>query len=229
VKPPSRGLYTPILVLLLGACASQRSRASLTIAIDPGHPSETSNGSEVQHGTTEVHVAWDVAQKLRDSLRARGYFVVMTKLSELQMVRNVDRATVGNRAHAALMVRLHCDASSDSGFALYYPDRAGTAEGRTGPDAEIMRVSRAAAESLHAGIAPALAGALKDGGVRGDSKTAVGSRQGALTGSIFSEIPVVLIEMVTLSNAHDADFIKSDRGQEIMAHAIAVGIARYVR
>ena len=126
------------------------------------------------------------------------------------------------------MVRLHCDASSDSGFALYYPDRVGTAEGKTGPSADVMRLSRAAAESLHAGMSPLLSGKLKNGGVRGDSKTAVGSRQGALTGSIFSEIPVVLIEMVTLSNARDAEFIKSERGQSLMAHAIAEGVARYV-
>ena len=215
-------------LLLATACgAAQRSTTATVIAIDPGHPSETSAGTEVQNGTTEVHIAWQVAQKLRDSLRARGYAVVLTKPSEMQMVRNVERAEVANRARAALMVRLHCDASSDSGFALYYPDRQGTAEGKTGPTADVIRLSGMAAESLHVGMAPVLAGPLKDGGVRGDSKTLVGSRQGALTGSIFSDIPVVLIEMVTLSNAHDAEFIKSERGQELMAHAIAEGVARY--
>jgi N-acetylmuramoyl-L-alanine amidase len=217
-------------LLIAAACGPARqSPTSTVIAIDPGHPSETSSGAEVQNGTTEVHIAWEVAQKLRDSLRARGYSVVMTKSSEMQMVRNVERAEIGNRAGAALMVRLHCDASSDSGYALYYPDRQGTAEGRTGPSADVMRRSAAAAESLHAGMAPLLAGLLKNGGVRGDSKTLVGSRQGALTGSIFSDIPVVLIEMVTLSNAHDASFIKSDDGRTLMARAIADGVARYVR
>ena len=61
-----------------------------------------------------------------------------------------------------------------------------------------------------------------------DSKTAIGERQGALTGSIFSDVPVVLIEMVTLSNPHDAGFIKEPRGQSLMAQAIANGIGRYV-
>jgi N-acetylmuramoyl-L-alanine amidase len=64
--------------------------------------------------------------------------------------------------------------------------------------------------------------------VRGDSRTAVGEKQGALTGSVFSEVPVVLIEMVTLSNKHDAAFIKDAAGQSLMAQAIASGIARYV-
>ncbi len=76
-------------------------------------------------------------------------------------------------------------------------------------------------------MARMLAGKLKDGGVRGDSKTAIGSKQGALTGSVFSDVPVVLIEMVTLSNARDAAFIKQPAGQSLMAQAIAQGIARY--
>lgn len=199
------------------------------IAIDPGHPSEVSRGSEIQNGTTEVETAWEVALRLETLLHDRGYEVVMTKSSKMQLVRNVERAEIANRARAALMVRLHCDASADSGFAIYYPDRVGTAAGKTGPPADVIRRSLAAAESLHASMAPALARRLKDGGVRGDSKTLVGSQQGALTGSIFSQVPVVLVEMVTLSNARDAAFIKSSEGRALLARAIADGVGRYVR
>jgi|tagenome__1003787_1003787.scaffolds.fasta_scaffold20989809_5 N-acetylmuramoyl-L-alanine amidase len=199
-----------------------------TIVIDPGHPSEVSSGATIQNGTSEVHVAWTVAQRLATLLRAHGYRVVMTKPAERTSVTNVERARIGNTAGAALVVRLHCDASKDSGYAVYHPDRQGTAQGRTGPGAEVMRTSAAAAESIHVSMAQLLAGKLKDGGVRGDSRTAVGEQQGALTGSIFSEVPVVLIEMVTLSNAHDAAFIESAAGQSLMAQAIARGVARYV-
>lgn len=222
--------FGAVFLLVLACVAPRRAveQAHIAIAIDPGHPSETSRGDVVQNGTTEVHIAWQVALELQRVLRELGYSVVMTKTAEAQMVRNVERAETGNRAKAALMVRLHCDASSNSGFALYYPDRPGTAEGKTGPSASVMTRSHAAADSVYAGMASVLAGRLKDGGVRGDSKTFVGSRQGALTGSIFSEIPVVLIEMVTLSNARDAAFIKTADGQEQMARAIADGIVRYV-
>ena len=226
------GTFCAVLALLSSGCLTAQHSSPTSprvIAIDPGHPSEVSSGAEVQNGTTEVRNNWEVALLLQRLLRDRGYSVVMTKSSEMQMVRNVQRAQIGNRAGAALMVRLHCDASSDSGYALYYPDRQGTAEGKTGPGADVMRRSAAAAESLHVGMAHALGGRLKDGGVRGDSKTLVGSRQGALTGSIFSEIPVVLIEMVTLSNEHDARFIKSAEGKALMARAIADGVERYVR
>ena len=90
------------------------------------------------------------------------------------------------------------------------------------------RSIRKAAESLHVSMARLLAGKLKDGGVRGDSKTALGEQQGALTGSIFSDVPVVLIEMVSLTNAHDAAFITRPQGESLMAQAIANGIGRYV-
>jgi N-acetylmuramoyl-L-alanine amidase len=125
-------------------------------------------------------------------------------------------------------VRLHCDASRDSGYAVYYPDRPGAAHGRTGPSADIMRRSGAAAESLHVSLVATIGTRLKDGGVRGDSKTAIGSGQGALTGSVFSQVPVVLVEMVTLSNPRDARFIIDADGQALMARAIADGVGRYV-
>jgi N-acetylmuramoyl-L-alanine amidase len=216
-------LLSAILALTIG-----RQQNAPTIVIDPGHPSEVSSGATVQNGTTEVHVAWRVAERLARLLRAQGYHVLLTKTAEQTNVSNIERARIGNAAHAALVVRLHCDASRDSGYAIYHPDREGTALGRTGPSAAVMRASAAAAESVHVSMARALAGKLKDGGVRGDSKTAVGEQQGALTGSIFSEVPIVLIEMVTLSNARDAAFIKTPAGESLMAQAIAGGIARYV-
>src|SRR5262249_1266358 len=40
---------------------------------------------------------------------------------------------------------------------------------------------------------------LRDNGVKGDEDTLIGGRQGALTGSIFSEEPTLLVEMVFLT------------------------------
>jgi N-acetylmuramoyl-L-alanine amidase len=77
-------------------------------------------------------------------------------------------------------------------------------------------------------MAKSLARDLKDGGVRGDSHTLIGSQQGALTASIFSQIPIATIEMVVLSNKSDAEFIKNEGGQQKMAHAVADGIISFV-
>jgi N-acetylmuramoyl-L-alanine amidase len=213
------------------AVAAQNASAARTvICIDPGHPSEVASGRGVQNGTNETHVAWEVALRLKEILERGGYEVVLTKSAEGELVKNRDRALVANRARAALMVRLHCDASIERGFAVYYPDRPGrTKDGSTGPSSSVIEESRRAAEGIRAGMAEGLAGALKDNGVRTDYQTKVGREQGgALTGSIFSEVPVVTIEMVVLSNSDDAEFIKAEAGQERMAGAIADGIRRFV-
>jgi N-acetylmuramoyl-L-alanine amidase len=206
------------------------SGARTIVCIDPGHPSEVASGQNVQNGTSETQVDWAVAEKLREALEARGYEVVMTKSSEEELVRNKDRALIANRARAALMLRLHCDASAARGFAVYYPDRQGRAkDGTTGPARDVIEESRRAAEAIHAGLSEGLRGALDDNGVRTDYQTKVGHDQGgALTGSIFSEVPVVTIEMVTLSDPSDAEFIKTEEGQRRMAESIADGVGRFV-
>jgi N-acetylmuramoyl-L-alanine amidase len=196
-----RSCWFALIGLLLSTLLSSRTTAQSpspafagkigtppVICIDPGHPSEVNSGYAVQNGTTETHINWVVAVKLKRLLKERNYKVVMTKSSETQLVKNKARAQIANRARADLMVRLHCDNSLDRGYALYYPDRQGTAQGLTGPSADIRKRSKVAAEALAAGIAAGLEGRLKNGGVRGDSKTAIGSKQGALTGSIFSKV-----------------------------------------
>jgi N-acetylmuramoyl-L-alanine amidase len=210
--------------------ASGPESGRTVVCIDPGHPSEVASGRNIQNGTSEAHVDWVVATKLREALEARGYEVVLTKSSEEELVRNKDRALVANRARAALMIRLHCDASAARGFAVYYPDRRGKAkDGSVGPAQDVIEGSRRAAEAVHAGLAEGLRGALEDNGVRTDYQTKVGREQGgALTGSIFSEVPVVTIEMVTLSDPSDAEFIKTEEGQRRMAEAIADGVSRFV-
>ncbi|MET0649946.1 MAG: N-acetylmuramoyl-L-alanine amidase [Pyrinomonadaceae bacterium] len=224
-QPASKAAPTPEPAKAGGAESGRT-----VVCIDPGHPSEVASGQNIQNGTSEAHVDWVVAGKLREALEARGYEVVLTKSSEGELVRNKDRALIANRARAALMIRLHCDASAARGFAVYYPDRRGRArDGSVGPARGVIEGSRRAAEAVHAGLAEGLQGALQDNGVRTDYQTKVGRDQGgALTGSIFSEVPVVTIEMVTLSDPGDAEFIKTEEGQRRMAAAIADGVTRFV-
>lgn len=204
--------------------------ARTIICIDPGHPSEVASGKNMQNGTSEAHIDWAIATKLRDVLESEGYEVVLTKTAEDELVRNKDRALIANRANAALMIRLHCDASAERGYAVYYPDRKGRAkDGSTGPTQDVIEASRRAAGAVHSAMAENLSDALNDNGVRTDNDTKVGREQGgALTGSIFSDVPVVTIEMVVLSDAQDAEFIKAEAGQQRMAQAIAEGVARFV-
>jgi N-acetylmuramoyl-L-alanine amidase len=199
------------------------------ICIDPGHPSEKGSGAQGPGGYRELTANWQVALKLKALLQQAGAKVVLTKQSEKQSVRNRRRAEIANQAHAALMIRLHCDSGKGSGFAVYYPDRQGKAEGRTGPSSSVITASRKAAQAIAAGMKRSLTGSLASRGVKGDSATAVGGSQGALTGSVFSQVPVVTVEMVMLTNPRDERFIRSDAGQKKLAAALKAGIAGYLK
>ena len=194
-----------------------------TVCIDPGHPSEVGVGTQGRK-LTELHANWTIAVRLRDLLRQQGYRVVMTKQSEKEYVRNRKRAEIANAAHADLMVRLHCDASPKPGFAVYFPDRTGTSEGTTGPARDVIRRTAPLARRFHDALAAGLRGELNDQGLMSDVKTAVGSKQGALTGSIFSKVPVVLVEMATITLKHDEVFMLSQVGQRKMSEALAAGV-----
>ncbi len=204
------------------------------ICVDPGHPNTYNDGFTPVNGTNETRINWQVALKLEKILKEKGFEVLMTKSSEKEYVENKDRALMANNGGAALAVHLHCESTPGSGFTIYYPDREGTYEykddpdnGFKGPSKDVMAGSLTFAQAMSKGMAQGLSGGLTDLGVKGDSKTKVGSSQGALTFSIFSKVPTITIEMAVLTNQHDANFIKSEAGQEKMAQAIASGILLY--
>ena len=90
-----------------------------------------------------------------------------------------------------------------------------------------MAASHQAAKIFQPAVIAALHGALRDAGIKGDSQTGVGSKQGALTGSIFSHVPALTVEMCVLTNAHDYKFIRTTAGQEQMAQALLAGVEAY--
>lgn len=203
---------------------------SSVICIDPGHPSEIADGLEVKNGTTETHCDWAVALRLRERLERDGFRVVMTKQAERETVANRRRADIANACGAAVMVRLHCDdGTRGRGFRVFYPDAPGRHEGVVGPSREVCAQSGAAARAIHDGLAAGLRGRLRDNGILTDRSTKVGGEYGALIGSIHSRVPTVTVEMVFLSDAGDAAFIKSDAGQQALADALADGIRLYVQ
>ena len=147
----------------------------------------------------------------------------MTKSAEGEFVKNLDRSRIANEARASLFLRLHCDAASGTGTAVYYPTRQGTAKGVTGPSREVLARSKAAAIPFHRAYAAALKGYLRNNGLKSDLQTAVGAKQGALTGSIHSRVPVLLVEMCVLTNSRDEAFLASKIGHSRMVRALEAG------
>ncbi len=211
-----------LLALLPALCSAQ------TVCIDPGHISEVGAGTKGRK-TTELKVAWEVAQLLKERLAQKGITTVLTKSKIDQKVLNRERSAIANKNKVDLMVRLHCDAAAGSGFAVYYPSRKGTARGVTGPSQAVLTRSKAAANRFHAAMAKTLAGSLKDNGLKTDLATAIGAKQGALTGSIHSQVPVLLVEMVVLTNPKDEAFVVSRSGRAALVEALTQGVLAAVR
>lgn len=201
-----------------------RPLAGKRVCIDPGHPSEVGIGTRGKR-LTEVGVCWEVGKRLRDLLTELGAEVAMTKRAERQKVLNKDRARIANEFRSDLLVRLHCDAEAGTGTATFYPDRQGrAADGKRGPSREVIAASKALAPVFHRALISGLGGALKDKGCLPDTRTYVGGKQGALTGSIYSEVPVVLVEMCVLTNPRDEAFLASPAGREKMCRALVEGV-----
>jgi N-acetylmuramoyl-L-alanine amidase len=195
-----------------------------TICIDPGHPSEVGDGTRGKK-ITELHAAWIVALKLKGVLEAEGARVVLTKNAEKQLVKNRRRAEIANENRSDLMVRLHCDSESGTGWALYHPTRQGRAkDGKIGPTPSVLTACKITAQKFYKGFAVAMGGVMKNRGLKSDLETSVGAKQGALTGSIYSQVPVVLVEMCVLSNPKDDVWMASELGQNTLTQALAAGI-----
>jgi N-acetylmuramoyl-L-alanine amidase len=193
------------------------------ICIDPGHPSEVGIGTKGKKAT-EVGVAWRMALLVKDLLRERGATIVLTKSREREMVKNRRRAEIANAANADLMLRLHCDAEGRTGASVYYPDRPGrSSDGMRGPSAAVIAISRKAGQAFHPAFRAELNGVFADRGLLTDAQTFIGGKQGALTGSIYSKVPVLLVEMCVLTSPADEAFITSKSGEARMARALAKG------
>lgn len=209
-------MRSTILFLMLTMAAGGLAQ---TICIDPGHPSENGLGSKGK-SLTEVAAAWKVGLRLKSLLEADGYRVMMTKSAERQRVTNRKRAEIANEAGASLFLRLHCDAAAGSGIGVYYPDKPGQSGGVSGPSKEVRSRSRSLAKLFHPALVAALKGKHPDRGLHTDRQTAIGRRQGALTGSIHAKVPVLLVELAVLTNPRDERFLASKGGQEAICQAL---------
>ncbi len=207
--------------------AHAQTAKPFSVVIDPGHPSETAAGAQA-NGLSENRINWQVANRLATRLSKMGITTYLTKRSENQKVTNRDRAEMANNVNASLLIRLHCDAGGGSGYSWYYPDRAGTKYGVTGPSKNVQLQSKRAAYTLNEAMKPVLKGYLKANSIKTDAQTGVGGKQGGvLTGSIFAKVPTALIEMAFITNKRDAQFIGSAAGQEKMSEALAAGIVAW--
>jgi N-acetylmuramoyl-L-alanine amidase len=224
-------VFSIILFLFVVAGAAQAKQ--WIVCIDPGHqaqanytpepigPGDSQTKPSVAPGTRgkisgrEYGVVLDIGLRLRDLLVDAGTSVVMTRTSNDVNVTNVQRAQIANAAHADLFIRLHCNGSRDpatSGcFTLYPANIQGWTDdvyARSLLAAQIIQPLYAAKTKLHdRGIMP-----------RAD-----------LSGFNWSDVPVVLVEMLHQTNPVEDQLASQPSFRQTMAEGLRDGVLAALR
>ncbi|WP_433193860.1 N-acetylmuramoyl-L-alanine amidase [Nocardia sp. CA-107356] len=209
------------------------------VVIDPGHnggnaaqPGEinrpvpagrgqtkacNTTGTSATDGYAEHEFTWDVANRVRDALAARGIRVVMTRDDDAGVGPCVDeRAAIGNRSGAAAVVSIHADgaAAGAHGFHIAYSSPAlNAAQGE--PSRRLATTLRDT--MIGSGFTPS---------------TYVGSDgmnpRADLAGLNLSERPVALVECGNMRDPGDAALIESPDGRARYADAITTAIMAFL-
>jgi N-acetylmuramoyl-L-alanine amidase len=207
--------------------------AAALICLDPGHGTPPRVGAQTEPigpgsrvykikdggGTSgEAAVALAIAKRTRALLLARGYRVAMTRTGPVFNYGtggNVARAQFCNRRHAALMLRIHADGSSDSsrhGIATLTP-----AYHRGWTD-DVYSRSRRAATTIERSLVRAT-GARNLGVVE----------RSDLTGFNWADVPVVLAETGFLTNPAEGRQLRSTAYQWRLAQGFVAGVGAFTR
>jgi N-acetylmuramoyl-L-alanine amidase len=202
------------------------------ICLDPGHGTPPAIGRQTEpigpgsgvlkikdgggaSGEAAVNLA--IAKRTRTLLLRRGYRVAMTRTGDVFRYGNggnIARAQFCNRRHAALMLRIHADGSTNTslnGFQTLYP-----AWHKDWTDDIFTRSLKAArlvqAAALRATGAANL-GLLK----RTD-----------LTGFNWANVPAILVECGFLSNSRERRLLQSSAYEWKVARGLTAGVAAFI-
>lgn len=206
-----------------------------TICIDAGHQRYGNNALEaigpgssirkpkVTSGTVgkythkaESEVNLETAKKLKSILISRGYKVVMVRESQDVNISNIQRAEIANKSNADLAIRIHCDGSGNSALHGYFI---------LTPSSSNRFLSSSIVNSslrLTKCLLPAIQKAT------GANNRGISYRDD-LTGTNWSKVPTVLVEMGEMSNKQEDYALSTPAYQEKMATGMANGIDEYFK
>ena len=207
--------------------------AAALICLDPGHGTPPAIGRQTEPigpgskvlkikdgggARGEAAVALAIATRARRLLVARGYRVAMTRTGPTIRLGNGDgniaRAKFCNRRHAALMVRIHADGSTDR--SLHGVSTLVPAWHRGWTD-DIYRPSVRAGRALQKAVVRSTGAADRGLVQRSD-----------LTGFNWADVPAVLVEAGFLSNPTEQRRLQTRAYQQRVALGLARGVAAFV-
>ncbi len=215
-------LHLCVIIITVILLATTTFAQQPVICFDPGHGTKNSRVGTSGEAQITLAIALEISRQLKNYWNTQAV-LTHQKIGQNLGAKNPDqdnrlRALIANQSGAFLFVRLHADAPSGVA-AIYYP--------QAHPDQLLAQTSQLVAEYVWTQIKTVLPISIRRGGVISESKTAIGAKQGRLlTGSRYSKIPVITIEMVPMDK-NGKNWISQKKNQQILAQAIIMGIYHY--
>ena len=200
------------------------------VCLDPGHGTPAAIGRQMEPigpGSTlrkikdgggapgEAPFALAVGLKTRTLLRRAGYRVAMTRTGPTYTGGNIERARFCNARHAALMIRIHADGSTDTSL---HGIRTLLPASRKGWTDDIYTPSLRAARVMQAALVRATA--ARDLGLMPRSD---------LTGFNWANVPAILVEAGFMSNPRERRLLQSRPYQLKLARGLVAGATAFLR
>jgi N-acetylmuramoyl-L-alanine amidase len=211
-----------------------------TIVLDPGHnggngahPSDINRkvdivngrkecdttGTESASGYSEHAYTWDVSNRLKRILQARGAKVVLTRNNDTGVGPCInERAAIGNQAKADVALSVHADGAPKNSHGFHIIEPA-PIKGHTD---KIVKDSSRLALALRAAY-------LRGTGISYSNyigKDALDVR-GDLGGLNLSTVPKVFIETGNMANPGDIAKLADPSFRQRIAESLATGLAAY--
>lgn len=207
-----------ILFTLLLTFAFPYQAFAYKVVLDAGHGGSDPGAIGI-NGLREKDVNWDITQKVRDELIAKGYEVVLTRTDDSYWSL-AQRVEFTNSQQADLFVSLHANANPNgntNGTMVLYYDNAYPQEDY--PASDTMKQLTPYNQDLAQHVLDSLV-------------TAAGTKNlGLVPSAVYvvrmGIIPSILVETAFLSQTSDAALLASVSERSKMAAAIADGIAAY--
>lgn len=232
-----------------------KAKAKAVVVVDPGHGGPDRGMSGPMRGRWKIHEAdltLQIGRKVRDALKQSGVEVIMTRAKDT-LIALADRGRIANENNASLFLSVHINAANRRwrdpagarGFETYFLSEARTDDARrveemenssiqyevdslpAGDDAlsfilkdmkqnESLRESQLLAEAVQNGL-----GEIHPGPSRG-------VKQAGFRVLVAALVPAVLVEVGFGTNAAEARYLASDKGQRALANAIAKSTLGYL-
>ncbi|MDF2648062.1 MAG: N-acetylmuramoyl-L-alanine amidase [Paenibacillus sp.] len=207
-----------ILLSLLLTFAFPYQAFAYKVVLDAGHGGSDPGAIGV-NGLREKDVNWDITQKVRDELIAKGYEVVLTRADDSYWSL-AQRVEFTNTLQADLFVSIHANAhpsAKANGTMVLYYDNDYPQEDY--PASEAMKQLTPYNKDLAQRVLDSLVAAV---GTKN-----LGLVPSAVYVARMGTIPSILVETAFLSQTSDAALLASDSVRSKMAAGIANGIASY--